>query len=97
MISRLFLAPTHWFCLLALLFVAHTSHAGPREDAEAAALALAGDQENAGYMFRAEAWTGELSKDIGKAVKVQLFKGNEQPHWRGRAAWIRHSHHRFRA
>jgi len=77
MISRLFLAPTHWFCLLALLFVAHTSHAGPREDAEAAALALAGDQENAGYMFRAEAWTGELSKDVGKAVKVQLFKGNE--------------------
>lgn len=77
MISRLFLPPKHWFCLLAVLFAAHTIHAGPYEDAEAAALALAGDQENAGYMFRAEAWTGELSKDIGKAVKVQLFKGNE--------------------
>lgn len=53
------------------------SRATEEEDAEAAALALAKDQEDAGYMFRAEAWTGPLVKDIGKAVRMQLFKGNE--------------------
>ncbi|MES2505549.1 MAG: hypothetical protein V4599_02530 [Verrucomicrobiota bacterium] len=52
-------------------------NADSTEDAEAAAQALARDQESAGYIFRAEAWTGALSKDIGKAVKMQLFKGNE--------------------
>jgi hypothetical protein len=77
MISRLFLASTRWFCLLVVLFVALISHAGTQEDAEKAALALASDQENAGYMFRAEAWTGDLNKEIGKAVKMQLFKGND--------------------
>lgn len=52
-------------------------YASPAEEAEAAAQALARDQENQGYMFRAEARAGDLKKDVGKAVRMQLFKGNE--------------------
>ncbi|MEQ1749243.1 MAG: hypothetical protein ABL974_07455 [Prosthecobacter sp.] len=65
------------FLLLAISSISLISHAGPSQEAEAAALALASDQENAGYMFRAEAWVGDLNKGIGKAVRMQLFKGNE--------------------
>lgn len=75
-VSRLFCR----FVVLTLLFLcgATSSQAGPREDAEAAAQALARDQEKlGGYTFRSEAWLGDLSKDIGKAVKMQLFKGHE--------------------
>lgn len=62
--------------MLALV-VSSPLPAAPVDDAQEAAQALARDQEKAGYIFRAEAWTGDLSKDIGKAVKMQLFKGNE--------------------
>lgn len=65
------------FAALFILGLSAPAFAGPTEDAEAAAQALARDQEKAGYIFRAEAWTGPLSKEIGKAVKMQLFKGNE--------------------
>lgn len=52
--------------------------ADEREEADAAAQALARDQEKlGGYSFRAEAWVGDLGKGVGKAVKMQLFKGNE--------------------
>jgi hypothetical protein len=68
------LRPARWLCLLTF---AITCHAGPQEEAEAAAQALARDQESAGYMFRAEVWAGELQKGMGKAVRMQLFKGNE--------------------
>lgn len=62
--------------LLALTF-APVMPAAPAGEAEAAAKAMARDQEKDGYVFRAEAWKGVLGKDIGKAVKMQLFKGNE--------------------
>ncbi|MBB5036514.1 hypothetical protein [Prosthecobacter dejongeii] len=68
------------FCFLALLCLFSPFsplNAGTPEEAEAAAQALARDQEKAGYIFRAEAWTGALNQEIGKAVKMQLFKGNE--------------------
>lgn len=67
--------------LLAVLLLgglAVPASAAPQgEEAVAAAQALARDQEKAGYSFRAESWTGELGPEIGKAVKMQLFKGNE--------------------
>jgi hypothetical protein len=68
--------------LLCVLFVsmgfAITARADQRAEAEEAAQALARDQEKlGGYTFRSEAWVGELSKEIGKAVKMQLFKGHE--------------------
>ncbi|TDU66053.1 hypothetical protein EI77_03790 [Prosthecobacter fusiformis] len=68
------------FTILAAFFVlALTSPvtAAPEDDAEDAAQAMARDLEKEGYIFRAEAWTGEIGKEIGKAVKMQLFKGNE--------------------
>jgi hypothetical protein len=66
-------------CFLSLsLSLAAPVMADKRDDAEAAAQALARDQEKlGGYTFRSEAWVGELSKDVGKAVKMQLFKGHE--------------------
>ena len=33
--------------------------------------------EKDGFSFRAEAWEKELKPDMGKAVRVQLFKGND--------------------
>lgn len=68
-----------FFTVLATLFALASSPlaASPTDDAQEAAQALARDQEKAGYIFRAEAWTGDLNKEIGKAVKMQLFKGNE--------------------
>ncbi len=33
--------------------------------------------EKAGYDFRADVWERELKPDLGKAVRLQLFKGNE--------------------
>lgn len=64
--------------MLLAFGAAPVAHADAAEEAEAAALALARDQEKlAGYSFRAEIWTGALARDVGKAVKMQLFKGNE--------------------
>lgn len=61
------------FCWFALFCQAGTA----QQEAEAAVQALARDQENAGFMFRAEVWSGEISNGLGKAVRMQLFKGNE--------------------
>lgn len=72
----------YWMRCLAgtcMIFAATApgARASATADAETAAKALAKDQEKAGYIFRAEAWTGDLSKDLGKAVRMQLFKGND--------------------
>jgi len=69
-------------CLCSIAFSIYLPlalNAGPAEEkeAEAAALALAADQESAGFMFRAEAWSSDLTQGMGKAVRMQLFKGNE--------------------
>ena len=51
--------------------------ADEQEDAEKAAHALAYDQENEGYNIRAETWLRTLEPQVGKASRLQLFKGNE--------------------
>lgn len=51
--------------------------ADEQEDAEKAAQALAYDQENEGYNIRAESWVRVLEPQIGKATRMQLYKGNE--------------------
>jgi uncharacterized lipoprotein YmbA len=51
--------------------------ASEAEQAEKAALALAQPLEKDGFVFRAEAWVRELQPQMGKAIKVQLFKGND--------------------
>ncbi|MEZ5384758.1 MAG: hypothetical protein R3F13_04510 [Prosthecobacter sp.] len=51
--------------------------ADDREEAEKAAQALAYDQENEGFNIRAEAWNRDLEPKVGKAMRMQLYKGNE--------------------
>jgi hypothetical protein len=64
-------------CLgLFTLLLTVLAPAAPVDEAEAAARALAIDQEKAGYVFRADAWTSQLPKEVGKAVRLQLFKGH---------------------
>lgn len=60
--------------LLALLVA--SAHAAPTE-AETAAWSLARSLEKEGFAFRAESWQKELKPEMGKAVRVQLFKGND--------------------
>ena len=71
--------PLHLFACLGTFFLAFCASAlaDEMDDAEASALALVKDQEKEGYTFRAETWLAPLSKDFGKAVRMQLFKGNE--------------------
>ncbi len=63
-------------CLLMLLAPAWLP-AGDREDAEAAAHALAYDQEAEGYNIRAESWISDLGPKLGKTTRMQLYQGNE--------------------
>ena len=51
--------------------------AGDKEDAEASAQALAYDQEKEDFNIRAETWLKELEPKVGKALRMQLYKGNE--------------------
>ncbi len=74
-------APTSLFCTvictLMLLSPMVWLHAGEQEDAEKAASALAYDQEAEGYNIRAEVVTKTLEAKLGKATRMQLYKGNE--------------------
>ncbi len=62
----------------ALVLVSSAVFAGRDQTApEAAAWSMARPLEAESYAFRAEAWEKELKPDLGKAVRVQLFKGND--------------------
>lgn len=65
--------------LVLLVMTAAVAPAAERQPsaAEVAAWALARPLEKEGYEFRAEAWERDLRADLGKALRVQLFKGNE--------------------
>ena len=62
-----------------LLGMVHLPSAAARDskEAPAAAMLLTKPLEEDGYQFRAEAWVKDLSPDVGKAVRLQLFKGND--------------------
>lgn len=45
--------------------------------AETAAWSMARPLEKDGFAFRAESWSKDIGSELGKAVKVQLFKGND--------------------
>lgn len=61
-----------------LLLAASASFAGREQsEAEAAAWSMARPLEKEGFAFRADSWERELKPEIGKAVRVQLFKGND--------------------
>lgn len=65
--------------LLACLVMTAGMPAAERDQspAEAAAWALARPLEREGFEFRAEAWERDLRADLGKALRMQLFKGND--------------------
>lgn len=62
---------------LLLMTPAVSRAAGDEEEAEHAVATLMAPLEKAGFDFRADVWERELKPDIGKAVRVQLFKGND--------------------
>jgi uncharacterized lipoprotein YmbA len=65
------------FAVLGCLSLAGQVEASEAEESEKAALAMAQPLEKEGFVFRAEAWVRELQPQMGKAIKVQLFKGND--------------------
>lgn len=66
-----------WLCAALVLLVATVAPAREKDEAEAAARALAQTLEKEKFEFRAEAWVKDLAPDMGRAVRVQLFKGND--------------------
>lgn len=66
------------FCFAAGFLLATSASFGREQsESEAAAWSMARPLEKEGYFFRAESWEKELKPEMGKAVRVQLFKGNE--------------------
>ena len=63
--------------LLPLLLLPGRAPADETQDAETAAQSMVRPLERDGFVFRAEAWVKELRPEMGKAIKVQLFKGND--------------------
>lgn len=62
---------------LALFTGAPSVRADETEQVEAALVGLAKTQEALGFDFRADIWERELAPDMGKAVRMQFFKGND--------------------
>ena len=63
--------------MLAFLLCSGVRAGEEEEEAEAAVLSLSKPLEKAGYNFRADIWERPLAPDLGKAVRLQLFKGND--------------------
>ena len=61
----------------SLLLLATGARGDDTEEAEMAVARLVHPLEKAGFDFRSDVWERELKPDVGKAVRVQLFKGNE--------------------
>ena|ERR1022692_604588 len=65
-------------CFVFFLSIAMAVVAAPDEEAaERAVVSLVAPLEKAGFDFRADVWERELKPDLGKAVRLQLFKGND--------------------
>jgi hypothetical protein len=63
--------------LLMSVLTALPAVADEVDDVETALVKLATKQEKEGFDFRADIWERQLTPDLGKAVRVQFFKGNE--------------------
>jgi hypothetical protein len=72
---RLMIHPLY-FCLFVMLGTAVVL-ADDKELAAATAMRLVPQQEQDGFEFRSEAWVKNLEAKTGRAVRIQLFKGNE--------------------
>lgn len=68
---------TFLLALFALCALPWQAGAGEKSDAEQAAQTLARTHEKDGFEFRADTWEKDLKADMGKALRIQLFKGND--------------------
>jgi len=69
-----------WTLLLAMLLTclpALPMQARDKSEAEEAAHTLSRQYEKEGFEFRADSWLKDLRPDMGKAIRIQLFKGND--------------------
>ena len=64
-------------CVVVAALMPWQLQARDKSDAEDAARALAKQYEKEGFEFRADSWVKDLKPDIGKALRIQLFKGND--------------------
>lgn len=62
---------------LGILLCSGVRAGDEEEEAESAVLSLSKPLEKAGYNFRADIWERPLAPELGKAVRLQLFKGND--------------------
>ncbi len=63
--------------LAGFLPLAQAADKKQTKEAEAAAVSLTAPLERDGYAFRAESWTRDLTPQMGRALRVQMFKGND--------------------
>ncbi len=67
--------------LMVFGFISGTARpavAAPEEsELESALVKLVEPHEKSGFDFRADIWERDLAPDVGKAARVQMFKGNE--------------------
>ncbi len=62
---------------LGLCLCAGAQAGNDEEEAESAVLSLSKPLEKDGFDFRADIWERPLTPELGKAVRLQLFKGND--------------------
>ena len=70
-------------CVLALLFTINQRASASVDDAQSFALQAAEPYVKEGFQVREDYWGGDLAVSEKKAVKQQLFKGNEYWFWLG--------------
>ena len=70
-------------CVLALLFTISQRASASVDDAQSFALQAAEPYVKEGFQVREDYWGGDLAVSEKKAVKQQLFKGNEYWFWLG--------------
>lgn len=61
----------------ALILAASPSFANSDRQSEHALLYLASQYEEEGFDFRSDIWQRVLNPEVGKAVRIQMFKGND--------------------
>ena len=69
--------------LVAISFLLRTTVAGSVDDAQSFALQAAEPYVKEGFQVREDYWGGDLGVGEKKAVRQQLFKGNEYWFWLG--------------
>ena len=75
--------PLRSSCLLAAVLVMQRAACASVDDAQSFALQAAEPYVKQGFQVREDYWGGDLASGEKKAVRQQLFKGNEYWFWLG--------------